>query len=226
MIMIIFSLLDRPGTKPPVAPKSTVVRNGVKSNTYQRSNTQTILSSTSDAPAISESKPSVTLATRVSLLPPNSANNNRTRPPIARPLHPYRGSQTTFNNTSKVQTAPSSFVQRNGKKLSNDFGSTYSTKQFPSNENGLLNDVSNKPLIAPTRSQVGPQRRTALPQSSVEEITPSSSIEQPTLPRSSSSLSQGRKSGIPTVGKPQRPTTATVTRHHSLSSRRTAMNGF
>jgi hypothetical protein len=196
-------------------------RNSVKPNSYQRSNTQTIVSSSYDVPAINESKPSVTLSTRVSLLPPNSANNNRTRPPTARPIQPYRGSQTTFNNNSKVQIAPSS-IQRNGKKLSNDFGSTLTTKQFPTNEHGLLHDVSNKPLTAPIRSQVGPQRRTILPQSSThsstEQISPSSSSingainGQPTLPRSSSSLSQGRKSGIPTVGKQLKPGSATVTR--------------
>jgi hypothetical protein len=91
-------------------------------------------------------------------------------------------------------------------------------KAFSSNENGLLHDVSNKPLTAPVRSQVGPQRRTLLPQTSTyasaDQITPSSSItnRQTIMPRSSSSLGQGRKSGIPTVGKPQKPTTATVTR--------------
>lgn len=70
------------------------------------------------------------------------------------------------------------------------------------------------------RSQVGPQRRTILPQSSthssVEQIPPSSvngtANGQTTIPRSSSTLSQGRKSGIPTVGKPQKPGPATVTR--------------
>ncbi len=143
----------------------------------------------------------MTLKTRVSLLPPNSANNNRTRPPTARPIQTYRGSQTTY-------VGPSS-AQRNGKTLSNEFGSTYTTKEFSSNENGLLHDVSNRPLTAPARSQVGPQRRTILPQASAEQTTRS----QTTLPRSSSSsLSQGRKSGIPTVGKPQKPSTATVTR--------------
>jgi hypothetical protein len=143
----------------------------------------------------------VTLKTRVSLLPPNSANNNRTRPPTARPIQAYRGSQTTC--------VTSSSAQRNGKTLSNEFGSTYTTKEFSSNENGLLHDVSNRPLTAPVRSQVAPQRRTILPQSSAEQTARS----QTTLPRSSSSsLSQGRKSGIPTVGKPQKPGTATVTR--------------
>lgn len=72
-------------------------------------------------------------------------------------------------------------------------------------------------MIAPTRSQTGPQRRTILPQtsthSSVEQIPPSTSVNgQPILPRSSSTLSQGRKSNIPTVGKPQKPGPATVTR--------------
>ncbi len=75
-----------------------------------------------------------------------------------------------------------------------------------------MHDVSNRPLTAPVRSQVGPQRRTILPQTSVEQISRSTN-GQTTLPRSSStSLSQGRKSGIPTVGKPQKPSTATVTR--------------
>jgi hypothetical protein len=221
---------DRTGTKPPVAPKSTVIRNNVKPNNYQRSNTQTIISNSCDVPVVTVSKSSVTSTTRNSVLPPNSANNNRTRPPTTRPIQSYRGSQTTYNNNSKAQVASSS-IQRNGKTLSNDFGSTLTTKQFSSNENGLLNDVSNKPLIAPIRSQVGPQRRTILPHSSVEQIPPSSSINgttngQTTLPRSSSSLSQGRKSGIPMVGQQLKPSAAPVTRHHSLSSRRTTMNRF
>jgi hypothetical protein len=182
----------------------SLFRSNVKPNAYQRSNTQTIISSSCDAPVINDSKPLVTLKTRVSLLPPNSANNNRTRPPTARPIQTYRGSQTTYVATSAVQ--------RNGKTLSSDFGSTYTTKEFSSNENGLLHDVSNRPLTAPGRSQVGPQRRTILPQTSVEQISRPTN-GQTTLPRSSStSLSQGRKSGIPTVGKPQKPSTATVTR--------------
>lgn len=189
-------------------------RSNVKPNAYQRSNTQTIVSSSYDAPVIGESRPLITLKTRVSLLPPNSANNNRTRPPTARPIHAYRGSQTTYTSTnstnSKVQGAPLA-VQRNGKTLSHEVGPNPTTKEFPSNEDGLLHDVSNRPSTAPVRSQVVPQRRTILPQVSAEQIPPSTN-GQTTLPRSSSSLSQGRKSGIPTVEKPQKPSSATVTR--------------
>jgi hypothetical protein len=96
-------------------------------------------------------------------------------------------------------------------------GSTFTAKQFASNENNLLNDVSNKPLTTPVRSQVVPQRRTVT-QSSVEQIPPSSSTMdmtnngQTSIPRSASSLSQGRKSGIPTIGKQQRPSIPTATR--------------
>ncbi|CAF1470895.1 unnamed protein product [Adineta ricciae] len=212
------TITNRTGTKPPVAPKPTVTKNGGRLSTYTRSNTQTITTSKSngnDAPTVTEPK---ILTTRASVLPPNSANNIRTRPPVAaRPIQAYRGSQTSYLNNGKVPTAPSS-VQRNGKKPAMDFGSTYTTKAFSSNENGLLNDMSNKPLTEPVRSHLAPQRRTLLPQSatysSVDQI---SSANPPlnrhtTVTRSSSSLGQGRKSGIPTVGKPQKPTTATVTR--------------
>ncbi len=190
-------------------------------NNYTRSNTQTITTNKTngyDVPVVTEPKSSST--TRTSVVPSNSTNNNRTRPPTARPIQVYRGSQTSYINNLKVQPAPSS-VQRNGTKPVNDFPSSLTGKAFSSNENGLLHDVSNKPLTAPVRSQIGPQRRTLLPQTSTyasaDQITPSSSMDirtnrQTIMPRSSSSLGQGRKSGIPTVGKPQKPTTATVTR--------------
>ncbi|CAF1410696.1 unnamed protein product [Adineta steineri] len=222
------SISNRTGTKPPVAPKPTITKNGVKLSQYSRSNTQTITTNKSneyDVPVITEPK---LLSARASVLPPNSANNNRTRPPIARPIQAYRGSQTSYINNVKVQNASTS-VQRNGRKPITDFSSTYTTKAFPPNENGLLNDVSNKPLTAPLRSQLGPQRRTIVPQSSstyssVEQILPSSSVNLPTnrqatVTRSSSSLSQGRKSGIPTVGKPLKPSTATVQRPTSSSTK-------
>lgn len=190
---------------------SLVSRSTIKPNLYQRSQTQTIASSSSDLSTVGDSKPLVTLKTRVSLLPPNSATNIRTRPPTSRPILAYRGSQTTFNNTtSKVQAAPLS-VQRNGKTFSHEINSTSTSKEFSSQENGLLHDVSNRPSTAPVRSQLGSQRRTILPQVSAEQIPPVIN-GQSTLSRSSSSLSQGRKSGIPTIGKPQKPTSATVTR--------------
>jgi hypothetical protein len=152
--------------------------------------------------------------TRSSLAAPAT---NRTRPPVARPLQAYRGSHTSYsNNNPKVQAVPSS-VQRNGKKSANDLGSTFTAKQFPPTETSLLNDVSNKPLTTPTGVQ---QRRTVLPQSSVEQIPTSSSIDmtpttngQTSIPRSASSLSQGRRSGIPTIGKQQRPSIPTPTRY-------------
>lgn len=84
----------------------------------------------------------------------------------------------------------------------------------------MLNDVSNKPLTTPSRTQIVSQRRPTT-QSSVEKLQPSSSIDiatptltngQSSIPRSSSSLSQGRKSGIPTIGKQQRPSIPTATR--------------
>lgn len=169
--------------------------------------------------------PSATTNNRVGLVVPNTAPNNRTRPPVARPIQAYRGSQTNYNNNNnnsvaKVQQPVATAVQRNGKKPTTDLGSTFTAKQFSPVENGLLNDVSNKPLTGPVRSQLGAQRRTALPQSSIEQIPPSSSIDmtptldltQSSIPRSSSSsLSQGRKSGIPTIGK-QRPSMSTMTR--------------
>ncbi|UJR36248.1 hypothetical protein I4U23_028980 [Adineta vaga] len=214
------TITNRTGTKPPVAPKPTITKNGTRLSTYIRSNTQTITTNKTnghDTPTVTEPK---LMTTRTSVLPSNSANNIRTRPPTARPIQAYRGSQTSYVNNAKVPIAPSS-VQRNGKKSVTDFGSTYTTKAFSSNQNGLLNDVSNKPLTEPMRSHLGPQRRTLLPQSStyssVDQISSTSSANPPmnrqsTVTRSSSSLSQGRKSGIPTVGKPQKPTSATVAR--------------
>ncbi|CAF2803860.1 unnamed protein product [Rotaria sp. Silwood2] len=234
----LFKRFDRPGNKPPVAPKSTITRNGVKPNNNRASNMQTNTTTKTNGFGVSTvtlPKSLVTSTTRASVLPPNSANNNRTRPVTNRPIQTYRGSQTSCNNNNnpKVQvttSSSSSSVQRNSKKPTNGFGSTFTTKEFESNENGLLTDVSNKPLIAPIRSQVGPQRRTVLPHSStyssVERIPSSSSSvniaasRQTILPRSSSStLSQGRKSGIPFVGKQQKPiSTTTVTRPTSSNA--------
>jgi hypothetical protein len=165
-----------------------------------------------DLPDATEPKP---VTSRANAVAPNSTNTNRPRPPVSRPLQAYRGSQTSYNNTPpKAQPT----VQKNVKKPANELGSTFTAKQFASNENGLLNDVSNKPLTTPTRSQVGFQRRTTT-QSSVEQIPPSSSSMdmtttnvQTSIPRSASSLSQGRKSGIPTIGKQQqRPSIPTAT---------------
>jgi len=197
-------------------------RNGVKPNNHRRSNTQTITTNVAnnyDLPDATEPKPpAVTpITNRTNLVP---STNNRTRPPVSRPLQAYRGSQTSYNNNnnSKVQSTLSS-TQKTGKKSTNDLGSTFTAKQFPTNENGLLNDVSNKPLTTPVRSQIGFQRRTPT-QSSVEQIPPSASVDmitatngQTSIPRSSSSLSQGRKSGIPTIGKQQRPSIPTATRY-------------
>ncbi len=161
-----------------------------------------------------------TAANRANIALPNSVNNNhRTRPPVSRPLHSYRGSQTSYNNP-KVQLTPPppppSTVQKNVKKSTNDLGSTFTAKQFTSTENGLLNDVSNKP-----RSQVAPPRRMStqssveqIPSSSLADITTTTANGQTSIPRSSSSsLSQGRKSGIPTIGKQQRPSIPTVARY-------------
>ncbi|CAF0841061.1 unnamed protein product [Rotaria sordida] len=241
------STSNRTGTKPPVAPKSIITRNGVKPNNNRASNMQTNTTTKTNGynvSTVTQPKSSVTSTTRASVLPPNSANNNRTRPLTNRPTQVYRGSQTSYNNNNnnnnnpKAPVTASSSVERNSKKPTNGFSSTFTTKEFTSNENGLLTDVSNKPLIAPIRSQVGPQRRTILPHSSTyssgERIPSSSSSSvntttsrQTILPRSSSStLSKERKSGIPTVGKQQKSSTTTVTRHHSLSSRHSTMNGF
>ncbi|CAF0841080.1 unnamed protein product [Rotaria sordida] len=243
----LFKRFDRTGTKPPVAPKSIITRNGVKPNNNRASNMQTNTTTKTNGynvSTVTQPKSSVTSTTRASVLPPNSANNNRTRPLTNRPTQVYRGSQTSYNNNNnnnnnpKAPVTASSSVERNSKKPTNGFSSTFTTKEFTSNENGLLTDVSNKPLIAPIRSQVGPQRRTILPHSSTyssgERIPSSSSSSvntttsrQTILPRSSSStLSKERKSGIPTVGKQQKSSTTTVTRHHSLSSRHSTMNGF
>ena len=229
----IFSLVfvDRPGTKPPVVPKSVVprfdasfcfrpsflsfvFRTGVKPNNHRRSNTQTIVPSTTNGfeiPDVTETK--ATPTTRPSGIPPNA----RTRPPpaVARPVQAYRGSQTTFNNTMPVTSppaVPASVQQRPAKKNSSDLGSTFTARQFAPAENAFLNDVSNNPM----RTQVLNQRRTVLPQqSSVDPV--SGSIDatnnfQSSIPRSASSLSQGRKSGIPTIGKQIRPTASVMTR--------------
>jgi hypothetical protein len=193
-------------------------RNGVKPNNHRRSNTQTIstnVANSYDLPDATELKPPP-LTNRTTIVQPN---NSRTRPPVSRPLQPYRGSQTSYNNNNnpKVQATPSPTTQKPGKKPTNDFGSTFTAKQLTSNGNGLLNDVSNKPLTTPVRSQVGLQRRPP-----IEQIPPSLSVDmtpttttnvQTSIPRSASSLSQGRKSGIPTIGKQQRPSIPTPTRY-------------
>ncbi|CAF1977616.1 unnamed protein product [Rotaria magnacalcarata] len=223
------SASDQSGNKPPAVPKSLLPRNGVKPNNHRRSNTQTIstnLPNGYDLPDATDLKPS-TPTNRPNVTPTTS---NRTRPPVSRPLPMYRGSQTTYintNNNTKVQ-APST-LQKNVKKSANDLGSTFTAKQFSSNDNGLLNDVSNKPLTTPTRSQGALQRRTPT-QSSIDKHPPpssSSSIDMTTatlnnaqttsIPRSSSSLSQGRRSGIPTIGKQQRPSIPTATRTTSTN---------
>ena len=173
-----------------------------------------------DLPDATEIKPPpASVASRTTVAPSNSATNNtnRTRPPVTRPVQPYRGAQTTFSNTAKAPTTPPASVQKPGKSL----GSTFTARQFASNDNNNthLNDVSNKPLTTPVRSQVVPQRRVPTTQSSVEQIPPSTSSMdmtsngQTSIPRSASSLSQGgRRSGIPTIGKQQRPSIPTATR--------------
>lgn len=180
----------------------TICRNGVQPTSYHRSNTQTLPRNGLDksGPVASHTSAGSNSA-RASLALPNSATNNRARPPTTRPLQAYRGSQTTFHSSARLSTVPSSAPRQ----------------EIPA-ENGLLHDVSNKPLTAPMRSQVAPQRRTIVPRvnSNPSVVTSGSSTDIPAEPatstRSSSSISQGRKSGIPTVGKPQRPSTATVTR--------------
>lgn len=201
-------------------------RNGVKPNNHRRSNTQTIVPSVANGfeiPDVTETKPTTRPA---GVMPPNA----RTRlPPAAaaaaattRPVQAYRGSQTTFNNTMTLTTpqsaaaAPASVQQRPAKKPNGDLGSTFTARQFAPAENTFLNDVSNQPLTNPMRSQVVNQRRSLLPQqSSADQV--STSIDttgnfQSSIPRSASSLSQGRKSGIPTIGKQIRPNPSTMTR--------------
>ena len=226
IITVFFTLFvfitDRSGNKPPVAPKSIVTRfarapvrsifaarprfrHAVPPNSYHRVNTQSGTKNGYERAVPSESQTCVGPTNRTSLLPSNSVNHNRTRPPTTRPLQVYRGSQTSFQNNVKVPSAPSS-IQRNGKRSVHDVPSA-----LKPSENGLLHDVSNQPLTVVNRLHVGSTRRTMVPAGqSMETIAPT---RQSVMPRSSSSsLSQGRKSGIPTVGKPQRPSTATVTR--------------
>ncbi|UJR09853.1 hypothetical protein I4U23_014077 [Adineta vaga] len=203
------SASDQPaGNKPPVAPKSLTPRNGTKPNNHRRSNTQTIstnVSNSYDLPDATDTKPTPPGTNRTSVTLPNSANTtNRARPPVSRPLHSYRGSQTSYNNNPKVPATPPPTPpvssQKNVKKPTNDLGSTFTAKQFSPNGNSLLNDVSNKP-----RTQIPPS-----PSSSID-MTPSTN-GQTSIPRSSSTLSQGRKSGIPTIGKQGRPSIPTPTR--------------
>ncbi len=171
-----------------------------------------------DLPDATEPKP---VTSRANAVAPNSTNTNRPRPPVSRPLQAYRGSQTSYNNTPpKAQPT----VQKNVKKPANELGSTFTAKQFASNENGLLNDVSNKPLTTPVRSQVGLQRRTPTEQippssSSVDMTSTATTNVQTSIPRSASSLSQGRKSGIPTIGKQQRPSIPTATRYVKIGEK-------
>ncbi|UJR09855.1 hypothetical protein I4U23_014077 [Adineta vaga] len=210
------SASDQPaGNKPPVAPKSLTPRNGTKPNNHRRSNTQTIstnVSNSYDLPDATDTKPTPPGTNRTSVTLPNSANTtNRARPPVSRPLHSYRGSQTSYNNNPKVPATPPPTPpvssQKNVKKPTNDLGSTFTAKQFSPNGNSLLNDVSNKP-----RTQIPPS-----PSSSID-MTPSTN-GQTSIPRSSSTLSQGRKSGIPTIGKQGRPSIPTPTRYVKMSER-------
>ena len=150
-----------------------------------------------------------------------SANNNRTRPPVTRPTQAYRVSQLSYHSNPKTQSTSSTTPKYN-KKPTNDLGSTFTARQFASNNNnGLLNDLSNKPLTTSNRPLIGSQRRTPT-QSSVEQIPSSTSSmnmtmpinnESTSIPRSSSSLNQSRKSGIPTIGKHQRSNILTATRY-------------
>lgn len=197
--------------------KIDICRNGVKPNnprvstagpTNTKTNGHTVPTTTT------QSKSLVTTATRVSLLPPNSANNNRKRPVADRHFTAYRSSQTPLNNidakTQPTRSSSSSSIQRN-------------TKESTANGNGLLNNVTNRPLTAPAQSQVAAQRRTVLPHSStytaVNRIPSSSSSvdvksnRQTIIPRSSSStISQGRKTGIPMGGAQQKSSTTALTR--------------
>lgn len=205
------------------------IRNGVKANNPRRS-TQTIsinVGNSYDLPDATELKPpppsSSASTNRTNLVTPNTS---RPRPPVSRPLQPYRGSQTSYTNTpSKVQSIPSP-TQKSVKKPTTDLNSTFTAKQFTPNENSLLNDVSNKPLTTPVRSQVGLQRRTPTeqipPSSSSIDMTPAATPTngQSSIPRSSSTLSQGRKSGIPTIGKQQRPSIPTATRYVKIILKR------
>jgi hypothetical protein len=190
----------------------------VKPNNHRRSNTQTISTSAVNGYDLPDATEPKAVTPRTNVLP---SNTTRPRPPVSRPLQAYRGSQTTYNNNNTAAPKVQPNVQKNGKKPANELGTTFTAKQFGANETGTLNDVSNRPLTTPTRSQVGLQRRTPT-QASVEQIPPSSSSmdmttttsnAQSSIPRSASSLSQGRKSGIPTIGKQQRPSIPTPTRY-------------
>ena len=190
----------------------------MKQDNYRTSNIQKATATKANsqrASLVTETKSSIKSTVRTSVLPQNSANNNRTRPLTTRSSQIYHNS-----NNPKIQITSSLSVQRNNKKSTNGFGSTFTMKEFSSNKNILLNDVINRPLSAPIRSQVRSQRRTVVPQSSthssIEQIRPSLSSTtngQATFPRSTSStLNQGRKSGIPTIGNQQKSSTTTVTR--------------
>ncbi|CAF3934278.1 unnamed protein product, partial [Rotaria magnacalcarata] len=130
----LFKRFDRTGTKPPVPPKTTITRNGVKPNNPRVATMQTNTRTNGhDIPSVPQSKSTV-ITTRASVLPPNSANNNRTRPVTARPIQTYRGSQTSYNSTdAKTQlTSASASALRTVKKVTNGLGSIVPTKELRS----------------------------------------------------------------------------------------------
>lgn len=208
---------DRPGTKPPVVP-----RNGTKPNNHRRSNTQTIVANVDggfDIPDITEPKVDVNASTNRNNV---QTTTNRARPSGAAPrqIQAYRGSQTSHIQNSVTQTKSQSNVERTVKKPSVDLGTTYTASKFSSsNENNFLNDLSNKPLKTNGRPPTVNQPRTPLvAQGSHEpQMTPSASLDMTvnvssSIPRSSSNLSQLKKSGIPTIGKTSRTNLPTPTR--------------
>jgi hypothetical protein len=183
-------------------------RHAVQTNSYTRSTTQTLSKTSQDRSGPTSTQTSVGSSTRTSLVPPNSASNTRTRPPVTRPIQAYRGSQTSFHSNTRLSNTPSS-VERPVKKINDDFN-----RKISSTSNSLLHDVSNKPLNAPVRAQIGPQRRSMAPTVNSNSSTMNANADDG-LPNTSSSISsvnQGRKSGIPTVDKPQRTSTSTLTR--------------
>ncbi|CAF0792059.1 unnamed protein product [Didymodactylos carnosus] len=176
---------------------------------------------------------------------PNLLQSNYSRPSKTavhqtsnRPVQPYRGSLTqapTYtsqtdndNNSNDVQAVShqqSSAAVRSTKVLKRqNLGSTYNTNQLAeatayANKNNLLTDVINKPVV-PVRA-VLPQRRAVLPQSSThssnEQIPPTNVETNDTIPRSSSSLSQGRKSALPmpVANQLKQPNVTSVSRYAS-----------
>ncbi|CAF1179431.1 unnamed protein product [Didymodactylos carnosus] len=239
--------------KPPAAPKAGVKTNaGPPKQNYRRSTTQTITTSNNyKVPVVDNANMKLNNGlvnqSRSNLLPSNQSKppTTTTRQSSNRPIYPYRGSQTQVatypsqtnynNNANDIQSVkhqqPPAPPQRGTKVQQPNFGSTYTTNQLAEatayiNENNLLSDVINKPVV-PVRA-VLPQRRTILPQSSVHssnEKLPATNVEtnghhtmdsvpSSTIPRSSSTLSQGRKSGLPLpVGNQlKRPSIASVSR--------------